>query len=633
MQVNSKKATLSLLENGDLFFFGSGESGQLGTGKRTSEYYPVRVKIPGEKAERISCGIAHTLVLTTQGKIYACGLNSSGQLGTGNKKPYNTLHQIAGFEGQKAITISAGYHSAAITLRGEVFVWGPTPLGEFLLPHQICKNNENMIMDIKQGDGFTLLFDVRGYLWGFGSNSFGQLGTGNTDRYSGVVRSKALENKRIKMIGCGKNFVLALGSDKPGIAIDLPIRGRDLRRSRGDLDADIDKGNKSFDIDAFGNAFQSPTKPQDINAIDEAYKGDFNSPDTRRDQEEQKEGSPEDFHQTSDLDELSISKITSGTKEKKLSIHDDSSPEKTPDGAEEKALEKAKKAGKKMSKKPPNIKEESEEQLSSSKEQNNSTHQNDQNVPQTSCTPNLLTQNSTLTNTKSSYQSEKQHPASFDKPPLSPSSKLITFPTTKPLTSDERSTKSIIKSTAKAPTKKKAKPTEDEDEEQEQDQEDTDSAQNDEEVTQSAQGDTGFKTPKRATNSSKDKTQDSSPKKVLTPTAKKSKGTTSDQQSESSGKGADKKSTDSDQEKGSSAAVKKSTKVKKDTDLSSKDFQSPEGESGTKTNIKSSGSPEGKTESKISANKYFGITKEGKKMSKQSSMGSNMGGADRKSVV
>jgi len=40
-----------------------------------------------------------------------------------------------------------------------------------------------MIADVQMGKDFTLIQDIRGYLWGFGANSKGQLGMGDiTDR-------------------------------------------------------------------------------------------------------------------------------------------------------------------------------------------------------------------------------------------------------------------------------------------------------------------------------------------------------------------------------------------------------------------------------------------------------------------
>jgi alpha-tubulin suppressor-like RCC1 family protein len=58
--------------------FGSGESGQLGTGKRSNEINPVLLPTGSDKVTQIECGPTYTLFLVHTGKVYAMGANNYG---------------------------------------------------------------------------------------------------------------------------------------------------------------------------------------------------------------------------------------------------------------------------------------------------------------------------------------------------------------------------------------------------------------------------------------------------------------------------------------------------------------------------------------------------------------------------
>jgi hypothetical protein len=65
-----------------LFVLGSNFSGQLGTGS-TQQYYPTWTRVSGQWAD-IDMGSQHMVATNTQGHLYACGSNTSGQLGLGS---------------------------------------------------------------------------------------------------------------------------------------------------------------------------------------------------------------------------------------------------------------------------------------------------------------------------------------------------------------------------------------------------------------------------------------------------------------------------------------------------------------------------------------------------------------------
>lgn len=190
--------------------FGSNEFGQLGNGLTEDEHLPVRIVIPHQKVQKISCGKDYTLTLTAQGHIYAFGLNTSGQLGIGNKQNTYIPTKILISEDTKISTISTGYHSAAISNRGDLYIWGDCALGNFIIPSKISLKNDSEITAVEIGDGFTIAIDRKGNIWGFGSNTFGELAQGNLEDFNSVVQISSLNSAKIKTFACGKDFVIAL---------------------------------------------------------------------------------------------------------------------------------------------------------------------------------------------------------------------------------------------------------------------------------------------------------------------------------------------------------------------------------------------------------------------------------------
>ncbi|KAL6116224.1 herc6 [Pungitius sinensis] len=78
-----------LTQDGEVFTFGEGSSGQLGHNSSASEVRPRLVERLDGAASQISCGRRHTLVLGTSGQLWAFGNGSKGQIGTG--RPEDSL--------------------------------------------------------------------------------------------------------------------------------------------------------------------------------------------------------------------------------------------------------------------------------------------------------------------------------------------------------------------------------------------------------------------------------------------------------------------------------------------------------------------------------------------------------------
>lgn len=97
----------------------------------------------GEKVTSISAGQEHVVLLTSSGRVFTAAAStehypSLGQLGvpgltwsTRPKGPVDICHEVTAFIGSKVTKISTGdYHSLALTKDGRVFAWGDNSFGQ-----------------------------------------------------------------------------------------------------------------------------------------------------------------------------------------------------------------------------------------------------------------------------------------------------------------------------------------------------------------------------------------------------------------------------------------------------------------------------------------------------------------------
>lgn len=132
-----KYHSAAVSSDGDVYAWGLESSGQLGLGSaRTRAHTPTKVEaLSGKGVTQLSCGMYHTLALTAAGEVYSCGfggslLNGASGLGHGNRTQLEAFTKLASFgpdgtEGVAAATVSAGgYHSVVLDREGGVWTFG-----------------------------------------------------------------------------------------------------------------------------------------------------------------------------------------------------------------------------------------------------------------------------------------------------------------------------------------------------------------------------------------------------------------------------------------------------------------------------------------------------------------------------
>jgi alpha-tubulin suppressor-like RCC1 family protein len=188
--------TMFLTQTGEVYACGSGEYGQLGTGDNENRLTPVKItKFPAgvDPIKEISTGFLHTMFLTQTGKVYACGYGEYGQLGTGDEEDRLTPVKITFPDGTNPIKeISAGFaHTVFLTENGEVYACGYGGHGQLgtgdrenhLTPVKITTFPAGVdpIKEISTGDDHTVFLTQTGEVYACGRGSYGQLGTGDNE--------------------------------------------------------------------------------------------------------------------------------------------------------------------------------------------------------------------------------------------------------------------------------------------------------------------------------------------------------------------------------------------------------------------------------------------------------------------
>lgn len=213
-----------VVRDNDIYACGANTYGQLGFGTTIScsEF----TKMPGIPAgkiiKQVSCGNSHTMVLTTDGMVYSCGLNTRGQLAQG------TVCQSQPSLAKTLITnvkqIASGHsHTLFLLNDGSVYGCGNNSYGQ--LGRGGCDDNANPVpvliptptqcSQIACADYSSVLLMIDGSICACGLNDRYQLGDGTaTNRNSAAtpITFASPFPQSVKQIACGQKHTMFLVS-------------------------------------------------------------------------------------------------------------------------------------------------------------------------------------------------------------------------------------------------------------------------------------------------------------------------------------------------------------------------------------------------------------------------------------
>ncbi|KAL1253293.1 hypothetical protein QQF64_017986 [Cirrhinus molitorella] len=201
--------------DGKLFTFGSGDSGRLGQRSTSNKMIPERVTaLDGYHIGQVSCGINHTLVLSSDGlTVWAFGDGDYGKLGIGpcTVKCYPQKVEVLCNKGVKKV--GCGTHfSVVLGKDGHVYTFGQERL--IGLPDSMLKNHNRpqiipalegvFIEDIAVGCEHILALSNTGDVYAWGCNCEAQLGLGHSNPVKEPTLVTALQGKNIRQISAGR---------------------------------------------------------------------------------------------------------------------------------------------------------------------------------------------------------------------------------------------------------------------------------------------------------------------------------------------------------------------------------------------------------------------------------------------
>jgi uncharacterized repeat protein (TIGR02543 family) len=202
------------------------------------DYDPLQevILFPNETIVEVSLGSWHSVALTSDGRVFTWGQNTSGQLGDGTTVSRQTpvdITSLFDLYNDEYITnidlggaMNFGGHSAALTSDGRVFTWGDNNYGQLgdgtttdrLIPKEITYgfslNDGETITQISLGSTHSAALTSDGRVFTWGHNSLGQLGDGTTINSNSPIDITAQfllgETDNIANISLGTSFSSAI---------------------------------------------------------------------------------------------------------------------------------------------------------------------------------------------------------------------------------------------------------------------------------------------------------------------------------------------------------------------------------------------------------------------------------------
>lgn len=263
--------SLALASNGQLYSWGNNDYGQLGDGSYDNRATPVEVSISGVVFTQIAVASTHALALAADGSIYSWGKNNSGQLGDGSNvdKLVPILADTSGIAGSKVfVSIAAGSwyssgYSLGVTNDGSVYGWGENSydqLGDGTSVDQttpVALSTSNVAAGVKfaavtSGFGHSLALTSDGRIYGWGLNWEGAIGDGSyTDHPIPVLISPSgpMSSESVVAISAGPNHSLALTAAGELFAWGSGHTGSLGNGSRADVNSPSAVATSSFPVD------------------------------------------------------------------------------------------------------------------------------------------------------------------------------------------------------------------------------------------------------------------------------------------------------------------------------------------------------------------------------------------------
>jgi fibronectin type 3 domain-containing protein len=203
--------TFILKEDGSVWATGLNSRGELGTGDTINRSSFTRVIASGVKA--LGAGRDHSVILKEDGSVWVTGRNDYGQLGTGDTTDQSSFTMVVS-SGVKAL-VTVYYGSFILKEDGSVWATGLNVSGQ--LGTGDTTNRSSFTRVIASGvkifaaeKDHSLILKEDGNVYATGTNNYGQLGTGNTTYRTTFAQ---ITVSGVKALAAGYRFSFILKED------------------------------------------------------------------------------------------------------------------------------------------------------------------------------------------------------------------------------------------------------------------------------------------------------------------------------------------------------------------------------------------------------------------------------------
>jgi alpha-tubulin suppressor-like RCC1 family protein len=177
--------TAAVKTDGTLWTWGRNLEGQIGNNSLIQRETPGQTSSVGTTWKQVACGGLHTTAIKTDGTLWAWGYNFYGQVGDTTTTQRTTPVQVGTATTWKQVA-GGRFHTAAVKTDGTLWCWGQNAYGHLGDNTSIDKNTPTQVSgggtnwkQVAGGIRHTVAVKTDGTLYGWGQNSEGQLGLNN----------------------------------------------------------------------------------------------------------------------------------------------------------------------------------------------------------------------------------------------------------------------------------------------------------------------------------------------------------------------------------------------------------------------------------------------------------------------
>ena len=191
-----EQSTAAIDANGDVWVWGFRP---IGASNEANIYTPIKMTTTGNFVDVAACKYS-LLAIDKEGNLWSCGGSNSfpednAVLGNGTKETITTLTQVT-TDTNFAKIVGGEYHALAIDKDGYLWSWGRNEYGQLGTGSLIDETVPTLVTSytkfskIYANKNSSMAIDEEGYLWAWGDNENGQLGDGSNNNKTSPVKIK-----------------------------------------------------------------------------------------------------------------------------------------------------------------------------------------------------------------------------------------------------------------------------------------------------------------------------------------------------------------------------------------------------------------------------------------------------------